>query len=61
MDYITTKEAARKWGISVRRVQVLCETGKIKGITRFGQVWAIPADSPKPVDCRFRKNRQLEK
>jgi hypothetical protein len=26
MDYLTTKQAAEKWNISLRRVQVLCET-----------------------------------
>jgi len=30
MDYLTTKQAAEKWNISLRRVQVLCEQGRIK-------------------------------
>lgn len=30
MDYMSTKEAAQKWGISERRVRSLCATGKIE-------------------------------
>lgn len=29
MDYIKVAEAATKWGISPRRVRVLCAEGKI--------------------------------
>jgi len=32
MDYISTKEAAEKWGISERRTQKLCEEGRIPGV-----------------------------
>ena len=42
MDYITVQEASKKWGVSVRRVQYLCGTGRIKGALRFGPVWRIP-------------------
>lgn len=52
MDYITAKEAADKWGISQRRVQVLCTQGKIQGAKRLGWAWAIPCDVEKPKDAR---------
>lgn len=52
MDYITTKEAAEKWGITERRVQVLCRQGKIPGVARLGWAWAIPKDAIKPEDGR---------
>lgn len=52
MDYISAKEAAQKWGISERRVQVLCEQGRIEGIARLGKSWAIPKDAKKPSDDR---------
>lgn len=42
MGYITAKEAAEKWGVSTRRVQVLCD---IPGVVRFGSIWAIPEDA----------------
>ena len=32
MDYMNAKEAADKWGLSVRRVQVLCEQGRVDGV-----------------------------
>jgi len=58
MDYITTKQAAEKWGISERRVQVLCVQGRIKGVVRLGWAWAIPIDAQKPYDKRLRKQNK---
>lgn len=55
MDYITAKEASEKWGVTVRRVQVLCSENKIQGAIRFGSNWAIPKSSKKPKDGRYRK------
>jgi len=52
MEYITAKEAAEKWSISERRVQILCRQGKIKGANRLGWAWAIPRESKKPADRR---------
>lgn len=52
MEYMTAKEAARKWGISQRRVQLLCENGRIAGTVRLGWAWAIPKEVTKPVDAR---------
>ena len=52
MDYISAKEAAEKWGISKRRVQKLCEEGRIEGVTKVGLVWAIPLSAEKPEDNR---------
>jgi len=57
MDYITTKEAAEKWDLTERRVQVLCRQGKIPGVARLGWAWAIPKDAKKPEDGRF-KNKE---
>ena len=56
MDYMTTKEAAEKWAITPRRVQVLCAQGKIPGAVRFGVTWAIPKDATKPKDGRLKKD-----
>lgn len=57
MEYITAKEAAGKWGISQRRVQVLCEQGRIQGAFRLGWAWAIPKDENKPSDARKMKTK----
>lgn len=60
MDYISTKEAAQKWDISERRIQKLCEEGRIPGVVRFVRVWAIPKDVEKPLDGRLRSERQKQ-
>ena len=63
MEYISTKEAAQKWGISERRVRSLCADGKIEGAARCGDwVWSIPVGTQKPADgrtLRYMKNRAL--
>jgi len=55
MNYISTKEAAEKWGITERRVQKLCEDNRIDGAIRFSRVWAIPKETKKPQDGRLTK------
>lgn len=55
MDYISIAEAAEKWGITRRRVQVLCAQGRIPGLTKFGKAWAIPKNAEKPIDRRKNK------
>ena len=45
MDAMSVKETALKWDISERRVQKLCEEGRISGVVRFGRSWAIPKDT----------------
>lgn len=52
MDYILAKEAAEKWGITVRRVQVLAKENRIPGVKLVGKTWMIPADAQKPEDIR---------
>ena len=50
--YMTIKEAAEVWGVTPRRIQVLCADGRIDGAMKFGRDWAIPKDAAKPVDKR---------
>lgn len=50
--YLSIKETAKKWGITPRRIQVLCATGKIEGAAKLGREWAIPIDAVRPVDKR---------
>ena len=54
--YLTTKEIAKKWGISVRTVQSFCIAGKIKGASKMSNIWIIPEDAEMPKDGRL-KNR----
>ena len=52
MKYISTKEAREKWGISDRRIRVLCNEGRIEGAIKIGRSWSIPIDAVKPADAR---------
>lgn len=52
MEYMTASQAAKKWNISQRRVQILCSEGRIPGVFKLGEAWAIPADTQKPEDKR---------
>lgn len=52
--FMTVKEAAVKWGISDRRVRILCSEGKIPGAFQEGRGWKIPAGAVKPSDGRFK-------
>ena len=47
--YMTTKEAAEKWNLSVRQVQNHCKAGRIKGVERVGYTYLIPSSAKKPV------------
>jgi len=57
-DWITPKEAALKWGIKSRQVQVLCSQGKIPGVVRLSRAWLIPKNAQKPVDGRAKNGRK---
>ena len=57
--FMTVKQAAEKWGLSDRRVRILCAEGKIPGAFQEGRGWKIPADAVKPADGRFRFTESL--
>ena len=60
MEYLTVKEVAEKWGISGRRVNLLCNEGIIEGAEKKGLMWLIPKDAEKPTDLRYGK-KQMDK
>ena len=57
--YITVKQVAEKWGISDRRVRILCSEGKIPGAHQEGRGWKIPYDATKPTDGRYKIKESL--
>ena len=59
-DLMTAKEASEKWGISIRRVQTLCDRGQIPTSVKFGPMWVMPKNTPKPLDGRT-KEAKLKK
>ena len=61
MEWITVKEASQLWNISGRRVQILCDTGKVKGAERLGNMWVIPKGTLKPIDGRTKAAKDIKK
>ena len=59
LEYISAPEAAKKWGISERRVQKLCEENRIPGVAKFSRMWLIPKDAEKPIDGRTKHGKEL--
>ena len=57
--FLTVKQASEKWGISDRRIRVLCSEGKISGAYREGRRWKIPVDAKKPADGRYKSKESL--
>nr|HPH53896.1 Fic family protein [Bacteroidales bacterium] len=50
---------AEKWGISDRRIRVLCSEDKIPGTYKEGRSWRIPLDALKPTDGRYKSTESL--
>lgn len=60
MDYISIKQLSEKWGISTRRIQILCRDGRVPGAMRIANTWAVPADAAKPKDERIKSGRYVK-
>lgn len=60
MKYMTASQASKLWQISQRRVQILCAKGRIPGVFKLGDAWAIPVDTAKPVDKRKKAGNNNE-
>ena len=52
MNYISIKEASKKWRISDSRIRLLCREGRIEGAVKIGRNWSIPSYASKPIDAR---------
>ena len=61
MGLMSAKAAGEKWGISQRRVAVLCSENRIPGAIMIGHSWVIPDDAKKPDDARStRRENEVE-
>ena len=60
IGYTTIQEISKKWGISERRVNVLCSEGRIEGAVKFGNTWAIPEKAEKPADARIKSGKYIK-
>ena len=61
MNTMTVRDAASIWGLSERRVAILCKEGRIKGAYKQGRSWIIPADAKKPADNRSARKSSVKK
>lgn len=56
--YLTVQEAAEKWGVTPRQVQILCKENRVEGAVRVSRIWIIPESAEKPtrsITTRARK------
>jgi hypothetical protein len=61
LEWITAKEAGVLWGITTRRVQILCDNGKVYGAQKLGNMWLIPKGASKPIDGRTKEAKKINK
>lgn len=57
MEYLTSVEMSEKWGITSRRISILCAEGRVEGAIKKGKTWLIPSETKKPADARLKKNK----
>lgn len=60
MKYMSASEAAAKWGLSSRRVGILCNEGRIDGAQKAGATWIIPEEAEKPSDARIKSGKYIK-
>ena len=60
LDFLTMKEAAKKWGITSRMATYYCTSDKIEGAIKKGDIWLIPSDADKPIDGRTTEGKKLK-
>jgi len=60
MEYLSIRQTSERWGISSRRIQVLCTEGRIEGAVKIGSYWAIPAEAEKPSDQRIKSGKYIK-
>lgn len=61
MDYITVRQAAENWDVSIRQVQALLKAGRIPGAIQPARDWLIPKEATKPEDLRKHNRRHPKK
>ena len=61
MKYLSIAQTAERWGISTRRIQILCGEGRVRGAILIGTVWGIREDGVKAADARIKNGRYIKK
>ena len=52
MEFYTSVEMSKVWGISPRRISLLCSQGRVDGAIKKGKTWLMTSDAKKPEDPR---------
>lgn len=60
MIYLSTKQAGAKWGLSKRRVAILCDEERIAGAQKAGINWIIPENAEKPADAQIKSGKYIK-
>ena len=61
MDYMALKEAAKKWGVTPRRVNYYCAGSGSPGAVKMAGVWLLPKTAEKPMDARTKDFLKIDK
>lgn len=61
MEYLSIRQTAEKWGLSKRRVQVLCSEERIPGAMKIDSSWVVPSNAEKPVDARIKSGKYIKR
>lgn len=56
-QYISVAETARRWNVSPRRIQILCNENRIDGARKQSGVWFIPCGARKPERLQAGKKK----
>lgn len=60
MQYLSIRPVTEKWGLSVKRVNVLCLKERIDGAAKIGSYLAVPATAEKPKDGRIKSRKYIK-
>ena len=47
---VAVQEAAEKWGVTPRQIQILCKENRVAGATQMSRIWIIPENAEKPTN-----------
>ena len=61
MKYLSIAQTAERWGISTRRIQILCGEGRVPGAIPICTVWGIPEHAENPSDARIKNGKYIKK
>ena len=60
MTLLSVAQTAKRWGISTRKIQILCSEGRIPSAMRIGHAWVIPDHAVKPQDARIKSGKYMK-